>query len=175
MNGSSSNPNCTSVLFDESPPELTGLDGNMWASELITIRADNFARINFTFSEGSGYTGMGRVEVVMFNCPQWGIGAEAITLGAGNREINMLNPNVSSCDSLVKVCMQYFVCNNPPLSMVLRLGSNKWVHLAEVTFYNGNYSTTCPPEAILDSPTTPPSATTTLASTDDISSSPSSM
>ena len=70
----------SSVLFDGVIPTLTELDGNMWASRLLTMRARPFAAINFDFVGVAGYAGVGRVEIVTFNCPQWGIGVGNITL-----------------------------------------------------------------------------------------------
>ena len=63
----------SSVLFDENVPTLTGLDGDMWASRLLTINTTaNTAEITFDFTATPDYTGVGKVEVVMFNCPEWG-------------------------------------------------------------------------------------------------------
>ena len=62
----------SSVLFDGNVPILNGLDGDMWASQLLTINtAANTAEITFDFTTTPDYTGVGRVEVVMFNCPEW--------------------------------------------------------------------------------------------------------
>ena len=88
VNGSSSTGRCSnfirsntrknvmtptsSVLFDGNVPTLTGLDGDMWASQLLTINTTaNTAEITFDFTDTPDYTGVGRVEVVMFNCPEW--------------------------------------------------------------------------------------------------------
>ena len=97
VNGSSSTGRCSnfirsitrqncltptsSVLFDGNVPTLTGLDGDMWASRLLTINTTvNTAEITFDFTDTPDYTGMGRVEVVMFNCPEWGISVRTISL-----------------------------------------------------------------------------------------------
>ena len=71
----------SSVLFDGNVPTLTGLDGDMWASQLLTINTTaNTAEITFDFTTTPDYTGVGRVEVVMFNCPEWEISVRIIEL-----------------------------------------------------------------------------------------------
>ena len=59
----------TSVLFDGIIPTLSALDGNMWATQLLTWRKANVGFLSFPFSLNA----VRRVEMVMFNCPQWGI------------------------------------------------------------------------------------------------------
>ena len=97
VNGSSSTGRCSSiihsttrqtcitptssVLFDGNVSTLTGLDGDMWASQLLIINTTaNTAEITFDFTRTPDYTGVERVEVVMFNCPKWGISVRAINL-----------------------------------------------------------------------------------------------
>ncbi len=74
----------TSVLFDGITPTLTGLDGDMWASQLLTLYTDSLipdiTDITFDFEATPGYVGVERVEVVMFNCPEWGISVDSIIL-----------------------------------------------------------------------------------------------
>ena len=67
----------SSVLFDGVIPTLTGLDGDMWASQLLTLQSmrstvDVFFVMNIPQLEG--------VEVVVFNCPQWGISVKNISV-----------------------------------------------------------------------------------------------
>ena len=86
VNGSSPTGNCSnvsmddtmttclqptsSVLFDGRVPTLTGLDGDMWASQLLTINTtQSLTNVIFDFTDILGYFGIERVEVVMFNCP----------------------------------------------------------------------------------------------------------
>ena len=107
MNGSSDTGNCsnarvidnsiplsrcdspsTSVLFDGIIPTLTALDGNMWATHLLTLRSSS-GILSFPFSLNV----VRRVEVVMFNCPQWGISLQSLFL--------VSLPHIASCDSLV--------------------------------------------------------------------------
>ena len=80
VTNSSGTLNCTdptsSVLFDHIPT----LDGNMWASQLLTLMptADT-TEITFDFGDKLNLQLVG-VEVVMFNCPQWGIGVDNIAV-----------------------------------------------------------------------------------------------
>ena len=47
----------SSVLFDGSVSTLTGLDGDMWASQLLTINTTvNTAEITFDFIRTPDYT-----------------------------------------------------------------------------------------------------------------------
>ena len=107
VNGSSEDGNCsiivttcneptTSVLQDVIIPTFTGLDGDMWASQLLTINSTDSPTIDITF-DFEGYFGVERVEVVMFNCPEWEISVDSITLYGstvtaliGNLEIILL-------------------------------------------------------------------------------------
>ena len=100
VNGSSATGNCStfssthnrlsrcdaptsSVLFDGNIPTLTGLDGDMWASQLLTLQTTNEDRrdiiFDFTGSSNSQFR-VGRVELVMFNCPDMGIALQNIRL-----------------------------------------------------------------------------------------------
>ena len=148
----------SSVLFDGNVPTLTGLDGDMWASQLLTINTtDNTAEITFDFTDTPDYTGVGRVEVVMFNCPEWDISVRTITLfyatsisGSGTF-VTSVFPTTTSCDSLVRVCISNTTSSIRPVLTLVFLTSN-WVHLAEVTFNASD--TTCPPDTIITPPPT---------------------
>ena len=178
MNGSSVTGNCatissgtsssltcadptSSVLFDDprGMPILTGLDSDMWASQLLTIhKVFSFDEITFKFSDTPGVE---RVEVVMFNCPDWGIGVQAMTVFGENVEVSPIFVNITSCDSLVSLCLPARI--TAPV-FTLRLASlvTTWLHIAEVTFLDDN--PTCPPDIALTAPPTstepPPDITT---------------
>ena len=166
VNGSSSTGNCasennpvicrhptSSVLFDDpgGMPILTGLDNDMWASQLLTIQPTDratFVDITFYFQETPG-TSVERVEVVMFNCPQWEIGAQTIQV-LDVQDASIVAP--TSCDSLVRVCLSL---SSTTTRYTLRFHSPvHWIHLAEVTFWNDTL--TCPPDIVITEPTTPP-------------------
>ena len=156
-----------SVLFDGNVPTLTGLDGDMWASRLLTINTTaNTAEITFDFTNTPDYTGEVRVEVVMFNCSEWGISVRTILLfsatsTSGSRNfLTSTSPNTASCDSLVRMCISHNVSSiRPVLTLVfIPSSTSNWVHLAEVTFYAS--SSTCQPDIIITLPPTTPPPTT---------------
>ena len=128
VNGSSPTGNCSdshlsdelmtclqpnsSFLFDGCVPTLTGLDGDMWASQLLTIRSIN-GRIDISSSfieeialtPDSDNVTIEKVEVVMFNCPK---SSQSISLeiSVGNQEILSYITkkdlgSVTSCDLLM--------------------------------------------------------------------------
>ena len=170
VNGSSSTGRCSnfitsitrqtcisptsSVLFDGNVSTLTGLDGDMWASQLLTINTTaNTANITFDFTDTPDYTGVERVEVVMFNCPEWGISVRLIQLfsatsiSRSRAFVTSITPTTTSCDSLVRVCISGLIVRSV-ITLVFTLPStSKWVHLAEVTFYASG--STCPPDTII--------------------------
>ncbi len=173
VNGSSEDGNCsilatticneptTSVLQDGIISTFTGLDGDMWASQLLTINTDSLTTdITFDFEDTPGYVGVERVEVVMFNCPEWEISVDSIFLyrsttptSIGNMIAN-ISPTITSCDSLVRVCISRSV-SSTQIALTLRFqlsSASTWVHLAEVSFYGAD--PTCPPESILNPPPT---------------------
>ena len=183
VNGSSDTGNCasgnnqgpvtcsdpsSSVLFDDpgGMPILTGLDGDMWASQLLTIQTTTtFVDIIFDFHDTPDFTTVEGVEVVMFNCPQWEIGAQTIQV----LEVqDTLTVAPTSCDSLVRVCLS--LSSTTPMTSTLynlRFHSPNskvhWIHLAEVTFWGNNL--TCPPDIVITEPTTaPPSSPVTSTS-----------
>ena len=128
----------SSVLFDGVIPTLTALDENMWASRLMILYRPEFGSTNFriTTDFGDKPVNIRRVEVTIFNCPQWGTAVH--TLYVENyvsyyyRTIATVYPTVISCDSLLKVCIPINISSN-------RLGlffyhNNGPVHIAEVAF-----------------------------------------
>ena len=184
VNGSSSTGRCSSfitsisrqncftptssVLFDENVPTLTGLDGDMWASQLLTINTtDNTAEITFDFTNTPNYTGVERVEVVMFNSPEWGISVRTILLhsatsiSGSTTFLTSISLTTTSCNSLVKVCISHTVSSSRPILTLVFISpsTSNWLHLAEVTFYASG--STCPPDTIITPPSTTLQTTTT--------------
>ena len=94
------------VLFDGHIPTLTGLEGDMWASQLLTIPITASPRIEITFYFHDTLT-FTRVEVLMFNCPQWDLGVERVIITDQGAIIAEAKPRPStvSCDSLVQICL----------------------------------------------------------------------
>ena len=164
-----SNPN-SSVLFDGDIPTLTGLDGDMWASQLLTLQKTTITRptVTFDFTDTQGYVGLsGRLEVVMFNCPNMGKSASTIRVRTSSspsdtsEELMDVNIDITSCDSLVRVCTS-IITVQPLIS--LRFPTSDIVYLAEVIFYADRSSSTCPLDTIIttDPPDTIAPPTTAL-------------
>ena len=183
MNGSSPTRNCSngttttcsrpksSVLFDGRVPTLTGLDGDMWVSQLLTINTvESLINVNFDFTDTPGYVGIQRFEVVMFNCPQLGIASTTISLTGATARGQVFNSfastsvsSLTSCESLVRVCLSAPV-SRPLIGLQFTLDQDSdWVHLAEVTFYPRG--STCSPNVILTPPPTTPPPDTTISPT----------
>ena len=169
----------SSVLFDGHVPTLTGLDGDMWASQLLTINTmESLINVIFDFTDKQGYDRIERVKVVMFNCPQWGIASTTIQLDGANAKdqpfhiFNLTSvSSLTSCESLVRVylCLSR-VISRPLIRLQFALDQDSdWVHLAEVTFYARG--STCPLNVILNPPTTSPTIPTTQLDPDNISAS----
>ena len=181
MNGSSATGNCSSiaisthdglsrcdapnssVLFDGNIPTLTGLDEDMWACQLLILQVAGSSRrdILSDFTGKSSYVGVRRVELAMFNCPEWGISVQTIKLLTATSlsqtalAVSTFSvPAITSCDSLVRICISEII-QQPVIALEFSPppGSN-WTHLAEVTFYGTG---SCPPDTIIT--TSPPDAT----------------
>ena len=151
------------VLFDGHIPALTGLGGDVWASQLLTLRTTSSTEITFDFLANLGFSIVERVEVVMFNCPQWGIGAQTIQVLEQGTTIVTKPVTITSCSSLVRVCLQART-TIPVLRIRFTLSlDTTWVHLAEVTFYSTR--NTCPPAAVVPTTTGPNTESTTTTTT----------
>ena len=153
----------SSVLFDGVIPTLTGLDGDMWASQLLTLQRTTSARalVLFDFTGTPGYVGLsGRLEVVMFNCPDMGISASTIRVSTSSSPsvnptpLKVVNIGITSCDFLVRVCTPIATLQ-PSITLEFVIGATSdMVYLAEMTFYATDGTATTTPN------TTTPNATT---------------
>ena len=184
MNGSASNGGCTnstttsvtgvslclsgsSSLVDGAVPTLpSSLVGmSNWAAGLFTVNRNEKTVIEIGFQLRR--PAIERIELDLFNCPEWGIAAPNITVYEyrlfpatlpTRRHATCLGSvttlDSTSCDSITTVLI--------PLQQTVNLmtyyleftfdeaPSVQWVHLAEVRFFNS----------------TPPTPTTTTMSTD---------
>ena len=162
--------NCTdptsSVLFDGVIPTLTGLDGGMWASQLLTLQTTTTRTfVLFDFTDTPAVSG--RLEVVMFNCPNMGISASTIRVSTSSSPsgstipLIAVNIGITSCDSLVRVCTPISTVQ-PSITLEFVFGvTSDMAYLAEVTFYAASSASTCPPDTIIT--TSPDMPTNTLA------------
>lgn len=122
----------STVLVDGIIPTLTALDGDMWANQLLTLQ-------NHYYSEGFNLyfatelaPKVGRVEIVIFNCPEWGISVESIEISVNRREpYYTIFPNTTSCHSLVRLCTDTELSNLTVIFITFTFGLNSsWVHIA---------------------------------------------
>ena len=155
----------SSVLFDGDIPTLTGLDGDMWASQLLALQVNNRFVIISDFSGTSNYMGVDRVELVMFNCPEWGIAVyedigigRASSISGPRSQTGKGRLTITSCDSLVRVCTSGLAITEPVIYLQFFpvTGSNR-TYIAEVAFYGDGSD--CPADHIIIAP--PPQDTTT--------------
>ena len=140
----------SSVLFD-GIPTLTGLEGDMWASQLLILNTfTSSASITFDFTNPTDkngpitYAGVQVIEVVMFNCPGRGIGTDNVKVSANGRIAD--NFVVSdSCSYLVRGCSA--AVSITLLSQSIILSFNK-IHqhlcIAEISFFS-SFSRPCSP------------------------------
>ena len=142
----------SSVLFNDprGMPVLIGLDGDMWASQLLTIQTTAFSII-FDFRATPGFTRVERLEVMMFNCPQWGIGVETIEVIELSTTVFTINVDhtITSCNSLVRLCLPARVSVQVIILRFYPSPGSDWVYLAEVTFWNDDNM--CPPDIVITS------------------------
>jgi hypothetical protein len=135
----------TSVLFDGNIPTLTGpgLDGDSWARELLLLQreSDSRAEVSSDFSGTLGYTGVNEFEVAMFNCPEWGLVTQEVSLTITDDfgvpvAVQSESALPTSCSSLVRVrlCLQQRITSQV-INVRFSLGSNSnFVHVAEFVF-----------------------------------------
>ena len=148
----------SSVLFDDPRelPILTGLDGDMWASQLLTIQTTATSTdITFDFRDTPNFVRVERVEVVMFNCLQQGIGVQTIhvIVMVENLPEIISNKNIAitTCDSFVKVCFPVRTSTPVIILRFFYFPNSDWAYLAELTFFGGSF--TCPPDIVITAPT----------------------
>ena len=162
-------PRTNSFLYDGVIPTLTGLDGSEWASGLLTLNTSAAStRITFNFTNTSRYGGVESVRVIMFNCPQRGIGTSSINIlgrtdGSSTDLIfgHIITAMPTSCDSLVSMCTTDISTSLRIISLQFFLADNSdLVYIAEVAFFS-MAGRMCEPDAILNPPTTPPTPMTT--------------
>jgi hypothetical protein len=143
-----------SVLFDGNISTLTGLNGvNMtWASQLFTLSINSMStEMTLNFHES---VRINRIEVVMFQCPEWDIEIEYVQVQAPHSGVTIggKSVNISSCNSLVKVSICQLRATTS--SLVIQLDGTQMT-IAEMTFYNAD---TCPPDTTITRPSQPASS-----------------
>lgn len=185
VNGSSSNDTACgsqSCLLDGRTPDIN-THNTSWASRLVTVRKNRanddifYEHVVFTFNFNYE-TRLRLVEIELFFCPEWEIGAPLISLyGDNDRNFTLASDFISifdtrhcnsSCDSLTLISL---VPENrePEYSKwhIVIAGFDTtpythWVHLAEVRFNDTRPENYSPPLCIKSTPM-PPQGQLTLA------------
>lgn len=153
----------TSVLFDGHIPTLSDVGGDTWASDLLTLRTEaninlfeSYVSMLYMFHNQRDYSGVRRMELVLFNCPQWGISVGSVEVNEFNSEntttLAIQSVGTSSCDSLVRVCVSVSTAStNLQVKFLSVPATDFYVYIAEITFYAD--SSSCPPEALVSTDT----------------------
>ena len=136
----------SSTIFD-GIPTLTGLKGEMWASQLLTLNTStSSASITFDFTNPTdrngptNYAGVEVIEVVMFNCPARGIGTNNVQFLANGNAFGNIAVSDESCEYLVRGCNRDI--SSPSQQITLSFSKiYARLYIAEITFYS---STTRP-------------------------------
>ena len=150
-----SNETCdgTSVLNDGILPALSGVNSDpasQWASELFTMRRSGTDQIVVSLELPVGRT-HDRVELTVFNCPQWGIYAPRVIVEIAGLDIIAANATLPdiSCEHLLKFCVEFSGgVGSPNFKLIFPYQNNSdFVFLGEVTFLNDPINCD-PPELI---------------------------
>ena len=141
-----------SVLIDGVVPtidtsERNSADEFVWAAPLLTVNTSTGSvTLGFRFQTR---VALCKVELYVFNCPAWGIGAEEITIHNGatfpqfipgmfpSRGRVILIPDIQNCTSLTRVSIPLQMATSTS-SYFIEInsvsGTIEWVHIAEVRF-----------------------------------------
>ena len=144
------NTPASSVLFDGKIPPLTlwYLDNEpSWAGQLFTAQQNDDRgkyKIHFDFTGQPDYAGVRMMELIVFNCPVWGVSLQAIADDIGSTH----TAQIESCAYLVTACYPLQTSKRQFSIEFLYL---QWMHLAEIVFYEGYCPCTL---SYLSSPTT---------------------
>ena len=137
--------NGTSVLNDGVLPALSGVSSDpasQWANELFTMNRAGTDRILVSVQLPSGNFVHDRVELSLFNCPQWGIYAPQVMVyfTSSLNSTNLLliadaTLSDESCEYLLKFCVPFNqAISNPNLNLVFPYQNNSnFVFLGEIT------------------------------------------
>ena len=136
-----------SVLIDGVVPTIDTLDNESeWAAPLLTVRASTGSvTLGFRFQTR---VVLCEVELYVFHCPAWGIGAEEIVVHNEDRYPYFFNTfpsigrvtltsEIQDCTSLTRVSIPLQMANSTS-SYFIEInsisGTIEWVHIAEVRF-----------------------------------------
>ena len=166
VNGSDVNMGCTSPLVESGGvmicnstdcPSSYLLDGNSpaintstsdWASQLVTVRKNDatpFDHVVLTFGFDTAVS-VASIELDLFLCPEWNIGAPFISVYADERNSLVFSsssdliindtPSQTSCDSLSHIAISFEeLTTSPTWHIVVSFAAQpdtEWVQVGEV-------------------------------------------
>ena len=156
VNGSNSRSRFDIPVSDGIVPTLTDLEGDVWADQLVTASSppgepNEVISIDVAFPNEASSVGqrVDFIDVVMFNCPEWSIGARVITItgdprsGAGTNTLGLVPVTSESCERLVHSCVpistdifsEFTLLHLNFLSFIDPGNfTERWVHIGEVIF-----------------------------------------
>ena len=140
---------CSTLLDGISPTINTSTSD--WASQLMTVRITEYTEnipyphvlLTFGFDTAVYLTG---IELDMFICPEWNIGAPGMAVYADEENNLVFNesglpfqvydPSQSSCDSLspVSISLRDSLAGSFYHTWHIVVGFSEWVHVGEVRF-----------------------------------------
>ena len=136
--------NSESYLIDGCSPTIDTSTSN-WASQLVTVKTISQVLLTFGFNTNVSLTA---IELGLFLCPEWNIGAPNITVAASRIRVNSIlfadyTTSQSSCDSLSTVSIPLQGDSSYDTWHILVTFPNphediQWVHVGEVRFLNGS-------------------------------------
>ena len=149
--------NSESYLVDGCSPAIDASTSN-WASQLVTLRGndgdDIIEEVVLTFVFDTNVS-LDRIEVDMFICPEWNIGASVIVVNATNSTGNKstfitsltLSSSSSSCDSLSPLIViigdRHRSSSYHTWHIVVEADRDTaWVYVGEVRFLDGDSTPT---------------------------------
>ena len=116
----------------------------MWASQLLTLTSDSgVIDITFDFkpTNKTHENIIRMVQVVMFNCPSWQIGANFISVwnitGTPNL-ISSITDFSTCCDNLTVVCFNLDMNRTASIINLKFTQVRMMLHLAEISFYGNS-------------------------------------
>ena len=149
---------CKNYIIDGAVP-IVDTSTSDWASQLVTLRRNegnvyvHFAHVLLTFIFDTAVL-PDKIEIDLFHCPEWGIGAPEIyvyyneeydlTLSNTNRRpFRHVEPSQSSCDSLLTVVLPnsgIILTAHQIFFILVDLTDTtiQWVHVGEVRFFQDN-------------------------------------
>lgn len=136
------------LLTDGVVPTLANFETGQWADQLVTLLRDAPRTTAAISIEGRGESI--DLELTMFNCPEWGIGADRIRVSRGEDRDEISSTIIieelpTSCDGLVHVCVDARGAAFMELSFELdEQRGLSWVHIGELVF-----SRRCPSELLV--------------------------